>query len=464
MHAFADHGELKGVLPVDGGDAEEVLAEFARLGVDDAALAAQLQREGAESFDKSWQDLHGPHRLEERDAGDGRSNGCGTAVTTNRAARIQPLTERPAWKALAAHHQTVRNLHLRELFANDTRRGERLTAEAAGLYLDYSKNRVTDETIGLLLRLADECSLAERIDAMFSGDKINVTEQRAVLHVALRAPADERILVDGVDVVPDGACGSRTHGGLRGRDPRRPLARTHRSSRIRNVVNIGIGGSDLGPVMAYEALRHYSRRDMTFRFVSNVDGTDFVEATRDLDAEETLFIICSKTFTTQETLTNAHAARAWSLRKLGDERAIRRHFVAVSTNAEGVAKFGIDTANMFGFWDWVGGRYSMDSAVGLSTMLAIGPENFRAMLAGFHAMDRAFPHRAVRPQPAGADGAARGLAQQFLRRTDGRGAPVRAIPEAISRVSPAVDDGKQRQARHARWRARRLSDGAHLLG
>ena len=310
-------------------------------------------------------------------------------MTTNRAARIQPLTERPAWKALAAHHQTVRNLHLRELFANDMRRGERLTAEAAGLYLDYSKNRVTDETIGLLLRLADECSLAERIDAMFSGARINVTEQRAVLHVALRAPADERILVDGVDVVP------AVHGVLERMAAFADEIRGghwlgHTNRPIRNVVNIGIGGSDLGPVMAYEALRHYSRRDMTFRFISNVDGTDFVEATRDLDAEETLFIICSKTFTTEETLANARAARAWTLRKLGDDRAIRRHFVAVSTNAEGVAKFGIDTANMFGFWDWVGGRYSMDSAVGLSTMLAIGPENFRAMLAGFHAMDRHF--------------------------------------------------------------------------
>jgi len=296
---------------------------------------------------------------------------------------------RPAWKALAQHHQKIRNLHLRELFARDPQRGERLSAEAAGLYLDYSKNRVTDETIALLLRLAEECGLAARIDAMFTGQKINVTEQRAVLHVALRAPKNERILVDGVDVVP------QVHVVLDrmaafSEEVRNGRWRGHTDRPIRNVINIGIGGSDLGPVMAYEALRHYSRRDMTFRFVSNVDGTDFEEATRDLDPEETLFIVCSKTFTTLETLTNAHTARAWSLRKLVDERAVRRHFVAVSTNAEGVAKFGIDTANMFGFWDWVGGRYSMDSAVGLSTMLAVGPENFRAMLSGFHEMDRHF--------------------------------------------------------------------------
>jgi glucose-6-phosphate isomerase len=310
-------------------------------------------------------------------------------MTTNPTAQKQPLTTRPAWKALSEHHQKICNLHLRQLFADDPKRGERLTVEAAGLYLDYSKNRVTGETIGLLLRLAEECGLAERIEAMFGGQKINVTEQRAVLHVALRAPENERILVDGVDVVPE------VHAVL---DRMAVFSEEVRSGRwlghtdrpIRNFINIGIGGSDLGPVMAYEALRHYSQRDMTFRFVSNVDGTDFEEATRDLDPEETLFIVCSKTFTTLETLTNAHTARAWSLRKLVDERAIRRHFVAVSTNAEGVAKFGIDTANMFGFWDWVGGRYSMDSAVGLSTMLAVGPENFRAMLSGFHEMDRHF--------------------------------------------------------------------------
>jgi glucose-6-phosphate isomerase len=299
------------------------------------------------------------------------------------------LTERPAWKALAAHFQAVRGLHLRQLFADDPQRGERYAAEAAGLYLDYSKNRITDETIRLLMDLAGECGLRERIAAMFGGERINVTEKRAVLHTALRAPATERIVVDGVDVVPEvhavlermAAFADRIRGGE---------WRGHTGRPIRNIISIGIGGSDLGPVMAYEALRHYSRRDMTFRFISNVDGTDFEEATRDLDPEETLFIICSKTFTTLETLTNAHSARAWSLRKLTDERAVRRHFAAVSTNAEGVAKFGIDTANMFGFWDWVGGRYSMDSAIGLSTMIAIGPENFRAMLAGFHAMDQHF--------------------------------------------------------------------------
>ena len=300
-----------------------------------------------------------------------------------------PLAERPAWRALLEHHKKTATLHLRDLFASDAERGERLTLEAAGLYLDYSKNRITDETIALLVRLANECGLRERIAAMFSGERINVTEDRAVLHVALRAPPGERMLLDGTDVVPEvqavltrmaAFCDEVRSGGWRG----------HSGRPIRNVINIGIGGSDLGPVMAYEALRHYSRRDMTFRFVSNVDGTDFAEATRDLDPEETLFIVCSKTFTTLETLTNAHTAREWALRKLGDERAIRRHFVAVSTNSAEVAKFGIDPQNMFGFWDWVGGRYSMDSAVGLSTMLAIGPEGFRAMLAGFHAMDEHF--------------------------------------------------------------------------
>jgi len=299
------------------------------------------------------------------------------------------MTGHPAWQELEAHCHKIRSLHLRQLFAEDPGRGERFTAEAAGLYLDYSKNRINAQTLRLLLRLAGECGLRGRIEAMFGGEKINATERRAVLHTALRAPRGERIFADGVDVVPG------VHAVLERMAAFSQQVRSgdwlgHTGKRIRNVVNIGIGGSDLGPVMAYEALRHYSRRDMNFRFVSNVDATDFEEATRELDPGETLFIVCSKTFTTLETLANAHAARAWSLRALGDERAVRRHFVAVSTNAEGVAQFGIDIANMFGFWDWVGGRYSMDSAVGLSTMLAIGPENFRALLSGFHAMDRHF--------------------------------------------------------------------------
>ncbi len=304
-------------------------------------------------------------------------------------AGITSVAQRPAWQALANHYQKIKDVHLRTLFAEDPARGERLTAEAVGLYLDYSKNRITGETLHLLLDLAGQSGLREGIDAMFRGDKINITEGRAVLHVALRAPQDAHILVDGVDVVPE------VHAVL---DKMSGFARRVRSGdwkgytgkRIRNIVNIGIGGSDLGPVMAYEALRHYSSRDLTFRFVSNVDGTDFVEATRDLDAAETLFVVASKTFTTLETMTNAQTARTWALATLKDERAIARHFVAVSTNASEVSKFGIDTANMFGFWDWVGGRYSMDSAIGLSTMLAIGPENFRSLLAGFHAMDEHF--------------------------------------------------------------------------
>jgi len=299
------------------------------------------------------------------------------------------LTQRPAWKALEAHYQKIHDLHLRTLFAEDPQRGARFTAEAAGIYLDYSKNRVTDKTLRLLVALAEECGLRARIDAMFRGEKINVTEGRAVLHVALRAPRGQSIIVDGADVVPEvhavldkiAGFADRVRGGA---------WKGHTGKRIRNVVNIGIGGSDLGPVMAYEALKYYSVRDMTFRFVSNIDGTDFVEATRDLDPAETLFIVSSKTFTTLETMTNARTARAWCLRGLGDEQAVAKHFVAVSTNAAEVAKFGIDTANMFEFWDWVGGRYSMDSAIGLSTMIAIGPEHFRAMLAGFHTMDEHF--------------------------------------------------------------------------
>ncbi|HEY4235198.1 MAG TPA: glucose-6-phosphate isomerase [Lacipirellulaceae bacterium] len=300
------------------------------------------------------------------------------------------LTARPTWKALESHFAEIRDVHLRTLFAQDVTRGERMTAEAAGLFLDFSKNRVTDETLNLLLQLADESGLRARIDAMFRGEKINVTEDRAVLHVALRAPQGATILVDGVNVVPQvhavldkmAAFSDRVRSGA---------WRGHTNKRIRNIVNIGIGGSDLGPVMAYEALKHYSDRGLTCRFVSNVDSTDFFEATQDLDPAETLFIVSSKTFTTLETMTNAHTARGWSLRGLGgDAKAVAKHFVAVSTNAAKVSEFGIDTANMFEFWDWVGGRYSMDSAIGLSTMIAIGSDNFRAMLAGFHQMDEHF--------------------------------------------------------------------------
>jgi len=301
-----------------------------------------------------------------------------------------PLTARQSWKALQAHLEKIRELHLRRLFADDATRGERLTAEAVGIYLDYSKNRVTDETLALLCRLAEESGLRERIDGMFRGDKINLTENRSVLHVALRAPRGTSIVVDGTDVVPEvhAVLGAMADFSNRVRSG---AWTGHTGKRIRNVVNIGIGGSDLGPVMAYEALKHSSDRAMTFRFVSNVDGTDLVEATRDLDPAETLFIASSKTFTTLETMTNAESARRWLLAGLGgDVRAVAKHFVAVSTNARKVSEFGIDPANMFGFWDWVGGRYSMDSAIGLSTMLAVGPENFRALLDGFHKMDEHF--------------------------------------------------------------------------
>ena len=311
-------------------------------------------------------------------------------VASASGAVVEPLTKRAAWQSLQGHYEKIRGQHLRDLFAADPRRGERFTAEGAGLFLDYSKNRITDETLQLLIALAEESGLRQRIDAMFRGEKINVTENRAVLHVALRAPKDASILVDGENVV------AQVHAVL---DKMAAFSSRVRSGewkgatgkRIRNVINVGIGGSDLGPVMAYEALRHYSDRSMTFRFVSNVDGTDFAEAVQGLDAAETLFVISSKTFTTLETMTNAHTARDWSLAALGgDRKAVARHFVAVSTNAKGVAEFGIDTENMFGFWDWVGGRYSMESAIGLSTMLAIGPENYRAMLDGFHQMDEHF--------------------------------------------------------------------------
>jgi glucose-6-phosphate isomerase len=311
-------------------------------------------------------------------------------VTNPVAATVRPLAKRKAWKALKAHYQTARALHLRELFAADSKRGERLTIEAVGLFLDYSKNRITGKTLDLLLQLAAESRLRQRIDAMFRGERINVTENRAVLHVALRAPKGAAIVVDGKDVVPEvhavldkmaGFCNRVRSGAWKG----------HTGQRIRNVVNIGIGGSDLGPVMAYEALKHYSERGMTFRFVSNIDATDLAEATRDLDPAETLFIVSSKTFTTLETMTNAQSARDWLLKGLGgDKQAVAKHFVAVSTSPARVSDFGIDTANMFGFWNWVGGRYSICSAIGLSTMLAIGPDNFRAMLDGFHQMDEHF--------------------------------------------------------------------------
>ncbi len=303
---------------------------------------------------------------------------------------IAPLNERQTWKRLAGHYQQVRELHLRNLFAEDPARGKRMTVEAVGLYLDYSKNRVTGETLKLLLHLAEDCGLRGRIEAMFRGDKINVTEDRAVLHVALRAPKGASIVVDGENVVPQVHAVLDKMADFSNR-VRSGAWKGHTGKRIRNVINIGIGGSDLGPVMAYEALKHYSDRAMTFRFVSNVDGTDFAEAVRDLEPAETLFVISSKTFTTLETMTNARTARDWSLAGLGgDETSVARHFVAVSTNAAEVAKFGIDTANMFGFWDWVGGRYSMDSAIGLSTMVAVGPDHFRAMLDGFHQMDEHF--------------------------------------------------------------------------
>jgi glucose-6-phosphate isomerase len=303
---------------------------------------------------------------------------------------VQPLRQRPAWQALEQHHEAVRSLHLRQLFADDATRGERLTAEGAGLFLDYSKNRVTDETLKLLVELAEQSGLKERTEAMFAGERINVSESRSVLHVALRMPRESSLVVEGVDVVKEvhevldrmAAFSERIRSGE---------WTGHTGVPIKNIINIGIGGSDLGPVMAYEGLRHYSRREMTFRYVSNVDATDFVEATRDLDPAETLFIVSSKTFTTLETMTNARSAREWSLAAFGgDAASVARHFVAVSTNAEKVSEFGIDTANMFGFWEWVGGRYSMDSAIGLSTMLAIGPDGFSELLAGFQAMDEHF--------------------------------------------------------------------------
>ena len=313
-----------------------------------------------------------------------------TAARISKPTTVKRLTKRKAWSALKAHYKKIGERHLRDLFDDDPERAEKFTVEAAGISFDYSKNRITEKTVGLLLELAEESGLRERIDAMFRGDKINITENRAVLHVALRAPKDATIVVDGKNVVPEVDAVLNKMSNFSNR-VRSGAFTGHTGKRIRNVINVGIGGSDLGPVMAYEALKHYSERSMTFRFVSNVDGTDLAEAVVDLDPAETLFIVSSKTFTTLETMTNAHSAREWALKGLGgDEKAVAKHFVAVSTNATEVAKFGIDTENMFGFWDWVGGRYSMDSAIGLSTMLAIGPENFRAMLRGFHEMDEHF--------------------------------------------------------------------------
>ena len=334
---------------------------------------------------------------------------------------MDPLRSRPAFTALTREHDALAGRHLRDLFAEDPGRGERLTAEACGLYLDYSKNRVTDATMAALVQLARESGLRTHIDAMFRGERINVSEDRSVLHVALRMPRTETLVVDGTDVVAEvndvldrmAAFSEQVRSGA---------WVGHTGRRIRTVVNVGIGGSDLGPVMAYEALRAYSDRDLSFRFVSNVDATDFVEATRDLDPAETLFIIASKTFGTLETMTNAHSARDWALAALGDDAAVARHFVAVSTNAERVAAFGIDTDNMFGFWDWVGGRYSMDSAIGLSTMIAIGAERFREMLAGFHDMDEHFRTAPLEREPAGDHGDAGGLVRTVLGRPDHRGA------------------------------------------
>ena len=385
------------------------------------------------------------------------------------AAHAEPITKRPAtrrqaWKDLGAHYKKIRELHLRQLFADDPKRGERLTVEAVGLYLDYSKNRITDETLKLLIRLAEESRLRERIDAMFRGEKINVTEKRAVLHTALRAPRGASIIVDGENVVP------KVHAVL---DRMADFAnrvrsgewKGHTGKRIRNVINIGIGGSDLGPVMAYEALKYYTDRDMTFRFVSNVDGTDFAEAVRDLDPAETLFIISSKTFTTLETMTNAQTARAWSLAGLGgDEKSVAKHFVAVSTNAAEVAKFGIDTANMFEFWDWVGGRYSMCLGDRTFDDGRHRPGKFPRHAEWLPPDGRALPHRSLRAEPARAHGPAGGLVQRFLRRADRGGLALRAIPEALSGLPPATDDGEQRQARHARRKAGSSRDRSRFTG
>ncbi len=388
LQDFYEHGEVGDPLPADGGDADAKLGRFRDAGVDLGALAAKLQNDGAASFVDAWNDLIGRVRTQ-------RSRQVKTALPRSPhgsravADLPLPLRQRPAFAALVAHHAAIEGRTLRQLFDEDPKRGERLTAEAVGLYLDYSKNLVTDETMQLLVELAEQSELERHRDAMFAGKRINVSENRSVLHVALRMPRGTTLIVDGTDVV------AQVHAVL---DRMAAFAERVRSGEwkghtgkpIRNVINIGIGGSDLGPVMAYEALRYYTRRDLVFRFVSNADSTDFSEATRDLSPDETLFIVSSKTFGTLETLTNAESARAWVLDRLGDESAIAKHFVAVSANAERVAQFGIDTDNMFEFWDWVGGRYSMDSAIGLSTMVAIGPDQFADLLAGFHAMDEHF--------------------------------------------------------------------------
>ena len=370
----------------------------------------------------------------------------------SRTSENESITTAPAWKALADHALEMAKAEMRSLFATDPNRGTRMTAEAAGLSLDYSKNLVTDETLRLLLDLAQAANLRGRIDAMFRGEKINVTENRAVLHVALRAPKSESIVVDGENVVPNvhfvldkmAEFSERVGNGQ---------WRGYSGKRITNVVNIGIGGSDLGPVMAYEALKHYSDRAMTFRFISNIDGTDFVEAVHDLDPETTLFIVSSKTFTTLETMTNARTAREWSLGAFGgDPKSVARHFVAVSTNAKEVAKFGIDTANMFGFWDWVGGRYSMDSAIGLATMIAIGRDNFRQMLDGFHQMDEHFRTAPFDRNLPVLMALLSDLVQRFLRSGNRCRVALRTVPQTFSGLSPATHDGEQWQAGHARWR------------
>ena len=374
-----------------------------------------------------------------------------------------PLTTSATWQALAAHHAAVKDAHLRTLFADDPQRAERFTAEGAGIVLDYSKNRITSETMALLVKLAEERGLSAKRDAMFRGDKINVTENRAVLHTALRAPRDAVIDVDGHNVVPDVHAVLDRMAGFAER-VRSGAWTGHTGRRIRNIVNLGIGGSYLGPEMAYLALRPYSDRALRFRFVSNVDGAAFTEATQDLDAAETLFVVASKTFTTLETMSNADVARAWLIDKHGDESAVAKHFVALSTNAVGVRAFGIDTVNMFEFWDWVGGRYSMDSAIGLSTMLAVGPENFRAMLAGFYDMDVHFRIGAGGQKPARSLGAAYRVVRRFLWRRDAGHSPLRAEPRAVSGLPAATADGEQWQELRPDTPPRRLPDRAHRVG